>query len=131
METNIVINGEEISKCKINRDTENSGRWIISSWFTLDKYQHQGYGKAVLKEALEKMMAEYGSPTTIEYIWNGVNQYVFDWLNKFDAVCKESLAVAKNECNDTWDAHIYILNSSKVLEYAGLMPQLTLENFDL
>ena len=47
MVTNIVINGEEISKCKINRDSENPDRWIISSWFTLDKYQHQGYGKAV------------------------------------------------------------------------------------
>lgn len=53
--------------------------------------------------------------------WNGLNQYVYDWLEKnFDAVCNCPLAVQKTQSDDDWSSHIYTLDKDKVLEFAGI-----------
>ena len=64
------------------------------------------------------MLAEKGEPQYFEYVWNGQNQYVMDWLKEhFDPVCKLPLAVQKYSDADDWEAHIYKLNKQKVLDF--------------
>ena len=57
-------------------------------------------------------------PDKIEYIWNGANQYVYDWMtHHFDPISKCPIAVQKYASEDDWDSHVYILNVEKVLKY--------------
>ena len=68
------------------------------------------------------MKTIFGIPAHIEYIWNGQNQYVYDWLKKnFDAVCKCPIAAQKTQPGDDWDSHIYELDCNKVLRFAGIL----------
>ena len=110
-ETNIVC------ECKVCYNKKNNC-WSISAWYTSTSYMRQGYGKRTLKHILECMYEEFGKPDKIEYIWNGANQYVMDWLSKnFDPVSKLPIEVQKNSEVDDWDAHVYVLNRDKVLSY--------------
>lgn len=78
-------------------------------------------GTDILKHGLQNMAQIFGLPDHIEYIWNGLNQYVYDWLEKnFDAVCNCPLAVQKTQSDDDWSSHIYTLDKDKVLEFAGI-----------
>ena len=79
---------------------------------------NKGYGKATLKACLDEIYKKHGLPKRIEYIWNGTNSYVLDWLNKhFGAISKCPIAVQKYASEDDWDSHIYILNKDKFLNY--------------
>ena len=106
-----------VCDCKICANEDNSV-WSISAWYTSHSYQHKGYGVQTLAHILSEMREELGMPDKIEYIWNGANQYVMDWLsNHFDPVCKLPLAVQKCDDVDDWTAHMYTINKDKLFEY--------------
>lgn len=112
---------DTISECKISI-LDNV--WSISEWYTYNTYKHKGYGNVVMKEALSRLYKDCGEPDEIRYIWNGVNAYVMDWLTKhFDPVSSLPLEVQKTSETDVWEAHIYILNKEKVLEYFEVKDQ--------
>lgn len=109
-----------ITKCKINI-SNNYKKWTISEWFTTTNFQHMGFGKVALKNALIELLNQYGEPNEIEYIWNGVNQYVYDWLvENFDAKCECPIAVLKKQADDDYLSHMYMLNKNKVLNHFNL-----------
>lgn len=104
-----------ISSCRINITGKT---WTVSSWYTAKDRKHNGYGKHVLQTAMQNAYARTGHPDKVEYIWNGANQYVYDWMSKhFEPVSKCPLAVQKYASGDDWESHIYILNVEKVLNY--------------
>lgn len=111
--------------CKINVSGSQTGaktKWTISRWYTKTEYRNQGIGKQTLKCMLNYLCQKYDKPDSIEYIWDGKNEYVGDWLRKyFDAECKCSIAVQKmHEAEDDWDSHVYNLQTDKVLAYFEL-----------
>ena len=64
----------------------------------------------------------YGLPKEVDYVWNGSNDYVIEWLNKhFGAISKCPIAVQKNSFDDDWDSHVYVLNRVKFLNYFQLL----------
>ena len=90
----------------------------ISSWHTEEKYQHHGYGTENLKEIVKNAVYCFGNPEKVKYIWNGANEYVLEWLkDNFDARCLEDINVIKNSVEDSWNNHIYILDTKKFLDY--------------
>lgn len=101
--------------CRVNFADDT---WTISSWYTSKNYKHQGIGKKTLQTVLAKVYSMTSKPDKIEYIWNGANQYVYDWMiHHFDPINKCPIAVQKYESEDDWDSHVYILNVEKVLQY--------------
>ena len=111
---------DKLCECKIDVDL-GTKTWTISSWYTTDKHKHHGYGKLTLQECLKAISSVYGTPNTVEYIWNGANQYVFDWLEEnFGALSKCPIAVQKYASDDDWESHIYILNREKFLRYFSI-----------
>lgn len=113
------IDGIDICKCKMYTNEQNT--WTISAWYTLKDYLHQGYGSITLKNTVQEMYNTFGQPEKIEYVWNGANNYVYDWLSKnFGAISKCPIAVQKYANDDDWDSHIYTLNLEKFLKYFDL-----------
>jgi len=110
----------DVEVCNLVINNGVNGKWTITAWYTKEGYGHKGYGTQLMKRAINQMYEWYGKPRVIEYVWNGANQYVYDWLEKFDPVCKCPLAVLKMQNDDEWDAHIYLLNVDKFLEYFGV-----------
>ena len=111
---------DKLCECKIDVSPETK-TWTISSWYTTDGHKHHGYGKLTLQECLDSISEVYGVPDRVEYIWNGANQYVFDWLEEnFGAISKCPIAVQKYATDDDWESHIYILNREKFLDYFHL-----------
>ncbi len=105
-------------ECKIS---VNTNTWTISSWYTEKAFQHRGFGTLTLQVCLEDISKVYGVPERVEYIWNGANKYVLDWLNEhFGAVSKCPIAVQKYANDDDWESHIYVLNTDKFIEYYKL-----------
>ena len=95
--------------------------WTITSWFTEEKYKHHGYGTELLWILLHTLKHIYGKPQTVKYIWNGANQYVYDFLvEHFDAKCTTPIAVQKYQTEDDWSSHIYVLDVNKFNEYFNL-----------
>ncbi len=114
-ETNI-----KVCDCKIAVN-ENTDTWTISSWYTEKGFGHKGFGTNTLQACLSEINKYYKAPTKVEYIWNGANEYVLEWLNKhFGAVSKCPLVVQKYQSDDDWESHIYILNRNKFVEYFHL-----------
>lgn len=112
---NLHVDSIIVCSCKIN--TEND-IWSISSWYTIPEYGNKGYGKKTMAALIKHMYDMFGVPLGIEYIWNGANQYVYDWIEKnFEAVCECSMSVMKYQCEDDWESHIYKLNKDKFLSY--------------
>ena len=110
-----IIENNIVCSCQVNF-TDNT--WTISSWYTTKNHKHQGIGKKTLQAALQKVYDMTSKPDKIEYIWNGANQYVYDWMtHHFDPIYKCPIAVQKYASEDDWDSHIYILNVEKVLQY--------------
>lgn len=111
-----------VCHCEIHKKDNELNTWVIPVWFTEEGYKNRGIGTVVLTSALRDMKTTFGVPDHIEYIWNGQNQYVYDWLKKnFDAVCKCPIAVQKTQPGDDWESHIYELNCNKVLRFAGVL----------
>ena len=101
--------------CRVNFAGDT---WTISSWYTSKNYKRQGIGKKTLQTALAKVYNMTSKPDKIEYIWNGANQYVYDWMiHHFDPISKCPIAVQKYASEDDWDSHVYMLNVEKVLKY--------------
>ena len=88
---------------------------IISSWFVDGGAQKLGIGKELLRQIFNKI--EPLSIVSIKYIWNGTNEYVGKWLEKFDAVNECPIAFLKNSEKDSWECHLYALNVEKFLKY--------------
>lgn len=109
---------DRVCRCKINTFRST---WSISAWYTEQKYQHNGVGILTMKTLMQFLHAKAGVPNRIEYIWDGTNSYVYEWLEEnFDAICKCPIAVQKTAGDDDWDSHIYYLNVDKVLTYFKL-----------
>lgn len=113
---------EEACKCTLSIHKENGiTSWVISEWFTAEKLKHQGIGKKTMNELLKYCKYISGIPDMIEYIWNGENEYVMEWLSSnFNAVCECPIAVQKTQPDDDWTSHQYVLNKIKVLNYFGI-----------
>lgn len=110
-----IIENNIACSCRVNF-TGNT--WTISSWYTAKNHKHHGIGKKTLQTALQKVYDMTSKPDKIEYIWNGANQYVYDWMiHHFDPISKCPIAVQKYASEDDWDSHVYILNVEKVLQY--------------
>lgn len=104
-----------VSKCKINTD---KNKWTISEFYTEKPFMHMGFGKITMKALIKRLLIMYGEPLLIEYIWNGANEYVLEWITKeFGAVCQCPIAVQKTQTDDDWTSHMYTLDKNKVLEY--------------
>lgn len=109
--------GDSVCKLQINM-AENNTFWTISSWYTEKGYCHNGIGKTCMKACMSDLRELFGEPKKIQYIWNGVNEYVIEFLTEhFDAVCNCPIAVQKTQTDDDWESHMYTLNKDKVLEY--------------
>lgn len=114
---------KQVSMCKINIDIyDDIPKWTISEFFTEKEFMHRGYGKITMKYLVHKLIESYGVPSSVEYIWNGANDYVLDWItNEFEATCQCPIAVQKTQSDDDWSSHMYTLNKGKVLEYFGFV----------
>ncbi len=113
--TAFLNNKDAVCECKISADTS---RWVISSWFTMDGYKHNGYGSLTLKACVKEILQNKIYPNTIEYVWNGKNKYVLDWLiTHFHAVCNCPVAVRKYATDDDWESYIYTLDQSEFMKY--------------
>ena len=121
-----VLNVDGIDVCKCRMYTNESNVWTISAWYTLKDFLHQGYGSITLKNTVQEMYTRFGTPAKIEYVWNGANDYVYNWLSKnFGAISKCPIAVQKYANDDDWDSHIYTLNLEKFLNYFDLNKTIT------
>lgn len=111
------INNSKACEAKVSTDDTHS-TWTISSWYTVKEYQNAGLGKITLGKIIKYLCNKYGNPSKIEYIWNGTNEYVGDWLKRnFDAVCNCPIWIQKTQSDDDWSSHIYELNVGKVIKY--------------
>lgn len=73
-----------------------------------------------MKALVEYALAKLGEPETVEYVWNGQNQYVFCWLERHvSPVCKCPMAVQKPQPEDDWDSHVYTLDKGDFLGMMG------------
>lgn len=110
---------EQVSMCKINVNVINDKvRWEISEFFTEKKFMHQGFGKVTMRHLVQCLINKLGNPSSVEYIWNGANSYVLDWITEeFGAVCQCPIAVQKTQSDDDWSSHIYTLDKDRVLNY--------------
>ena len=119
-----------ISECKVSIGGDKI--WSITEWFTNTNYQHQGLGNQLLREAFCQLYRRDGMPNEIRYNWNGVNQYVMDWLTKnFDPVSILPLSVQKYSEEDNWEAHIYVLNKNKLLDYYRNLEKVSFDSTEI
>ena len=109
---------KELCRCTVDYDKNG---WAISAWYTNKDYLGQGIGSKVLKHTLRKLYKHTGRPEHIQYIWNGTNEYVGDWIkHHFDAVSLCPMAIQKTQSDDDWSSHVYELNPDKVFRYFSL-----------
>jgi hypothetical protein len=88
----------------------------ISRWYVYGNDNlHKGIGKRLLKEIFNNFNFE--EIVEIKYIWNGTNDYVGKWLEKFDAVNNCPINLMKYSGEDFPESHIYTLNKEKFLNY--------------
>lgn len=113
---------ENIPVCKCRMYTDDSKKiWTISSWYTKKEFNHQGFGKKTLDKTVWEMYKQFDVPEKIDYIWNGANDYVYNWISKnFDAKSSCPIAVQKYATDDDWTSHIYNLNKEKFLKFFGI-----------
>ena len=115
--TTSILDNNKVCESKVSINTKTN-TWTISAWYTADNYMHKGFGKKTLAANLKAIYDKFGKPSKVEYIWNGTNQYVMDWLSRnFDPVSSLPLAVMKYQEADCWEAHVYLLNTEKVLNF--------------
>lgn len=109
---------EYICKCTISVNKTNNS-WTISQWYANKNYQHQGYGRLTMRFLITELYKLSGKPNKIIYIWNNVNEYVYDWINKnFDAkLSEDAIKILKVTDEDVKEGHEYYLNVDKFLKY--------------
>ncbi len=121
-QTQVYLRQSQVAECKICVN-KNTNTWSITSWYTRPENQKHGYGVFAMRATLKTMLRDQGYPQNIEYVWNGANQYVMDWLTRhFSPVSKLPVAVQKYQEIDDWDAHIYILNREAIIKYFDVTP---------
>ena len=108
----LYVEDKRIARAEIGVDNEKRTYTIVAR-YVIDGYKHMGYGKMALQFLFDELDRNYG----VNYIWDGANEYVGDWLRKFDAVCTVPLVVMKTQAEDDWESHIYRLNAKKFFEY--------------
>ena len=97
-----VYNDIEICECELYTDKEYTF-WTIHYWHVNDGYGKNGIGTKTMRELISHTYNTHGIPEKIEYVWNGENSYVFDWIYKnFDAVCLCPITVQKTHPEDDW-----------------------------
>lgn len=107
--------GKCVGRCGIS---VTNNVWVISEWFVDHNYMHRGYGKRVLRDLAHNIYYRYGRPRKIKYIWNGANEYVYDWMvRNFNAKCTCPMWELKTLEEDLWLAHEYELDIDKFVEY--------------
>lgn len=118
----ISLSGLKVSRIRISYSLEE--RHIsISSWFTESAFKGMGFGKILLSAAVKQIEEFMGGISSVSYIWNGVNEYVHDWIvNRFNAVCECPISVLKATDKDTWDCHEYVLDTTKFVQYIETIP---------
>lgn len=107
---------EEIVVCECKISLFNN-TWSISEWFTNSEYKNQGYGTKTMKYAVQMLVDQYGKPKSVRYNWNCVNEYVFEWLSRHFDPKPLIPEYERFTGEDTWDAHIYILDKDKFVNY--------------
>ena len=118
IEKQYFLDDKLVCKCKVDYDKNG---WCISSWYTEKEYMHKGFGRKTLASVLADLYELTGKPEQIQYIWNGSNDYVEEWLERnFDATNTYPIEVQKNCWEDTWDSHVYDLDVDKVLGYFSI-----------
>jgi hypothetical protein len=122
LESKLYNDKELLCECKV---AYSNRTWVISSWYTNKAWLHKGFGFITLQHVLQQLMKTQGQPDEIRYIWNQANQYVMDWLEAhFSPVSLVPIEIQKITQNeDSWDAHIYILDKQKVLDYFQIIPK--------
>lgn len=114
-ECEAMLGDKVICSCKVN---SNISMWTIVSWFTNEEFQGNGIGKKTLAQTLYCLYKNTGAPKEIKYIWNGMNSYVLEWMERhFDAKSLCPIAVQKKQADDDWESHIYDLDVAKTLAY--------------
>lgn len=108
---------EYICKCVISVNKSDNS-WTISQWYANKNYQHKGYGRLTMKYLVQELYNKY-KPNNIIYIWNNVNEYVYNWIvNNFDAkLSDEAIRILKVTDEDIKEGHQYYLNKNKFLKY--------------
>lgn len=108
---------EYICKCVISVNKSDNS-WTISQWYANKNYQHKGYGRVTMKYLVQELYNKY-KPNNIIYIWNNVNEYVYNWIvNNFDAkLSDEAIRILKVTDEDVKEGHQYYLNKDKFLKY--------------
>lgn len=120
VEITAFLDKNRVGYARLNKDKAGNV-WTISEWFVSDCFQHKGYGRRILDAALTKMFEMFGEPFEIQYVWNGQNEYVFEWLKKnFTPISTCPIAIQKTQSDDDWSSHIYKLQKEKVLKYFEL-----------
>ena len=115
----LIQNKLDIGHCKIDYDSDSL---IITEWYINSEYRHRGLGRLLLDKTLKIVIQNLGYlPAKIEYIWNGKNEYVLDWLTKnFNAKDIGDLNQKKYSPADTWENHRYTLNRENFVKYFNL-----------
>lgn len=114
----IIENNIPIARCLVYASDDKHSVWKISIWKVREDMQRRGYGKKLLKAALEQLRSRVGIPTEVIYLWNGSNQYVMDWMMRhFEPVCMGDIAAIKYQADDDWESHMYKLNVKLLFKY--------------
>lgn len=114
------VDGVRVGYSRLSVD-KISNVWTISEWFVNSNYQNKGYGRTILFTALNELYTLYGLPFEIQYVWNGQNMYVYEWLKKyFKPISGCPIAIQKIASDDDWDSHIYKIDRDKVLKYFNI-----------
>lgn len=101
------------------RITVCGNEWTITQWYIDGNYQGKGYGRTLMRAIVCHICNVTDSrPTTIKYIWNGVNGYVHEWLERnFNAVPLVNEWASKGMAEDDWSNHIYYLDVDLFSKY--------------
>lgn len=104
------------------RVISEGSKWTITQWYINSDYMKKGYGRLLMRSVLRSMCNETDiRPTEVEYIWNGVNKYVHEWLERnFNATCKVNEWASKGSAEDDWSNHIYRLDANLFRNYFEL-----------
>lgn len=114
---NMSISNKEIGRCQINVYKE-IGLFEISKWYIHDTGMHgKGLGRRLLKETLEEAIELYGEPNVVIYVWNQVNDYVYNFLDRHFFPYSLADRFNMHDMKDTKEAHKYVLNTKLFLDY--------------
>ncbi|MBO5389166.1 MAG: GNAT family N-acetyltransferase [Lachnospiraceae bacterium] len=115
-----LVDGDKKVGHSLISSTNNT--WTITGWYIDEEYQNKGLGKELLHNSFTYLYNLFGTPNKIDYIWNGTNEYVIEWLrSNFSPISKCPIAVQKTQADDDWESHIYTLDKDKVLIYFNII----------